>query len=69
MTEAVTQGMLAVTLLFGVATIMAKAIILFRGGNAPRGALYLFMALVCAFFMVLSAVYSIDSFTTWRASN
>jgi len=62
MITAITQGLLAFALFFGVLTIIPKAVLLFRAGEARRGTLYVFMALVCGFFMVLAAGQAIDFF-------
>jgi len=62
MIAAISQGLLAFALFFGVLTIAPKAAFYFRRGEVKKALLYLFMVLLCAFFMVLAAGQSVDYF-------
>jgi|GEM_PF-4091060 hypothetical protein len=58
MVRVITQVILGLTLLFAVFTLLPRGIICLRLKYTGKGIMYLFLALVSAFFAVLSFRYA-----------
>ena len=58
----VTQIILGLLLLFGTATLIPKGMLMIKLGNKPRGVFYIIMGFVCAFFAVMSFLFSYTVF-------
>lgn len=65
MAEAIAQTVLALTLLFGIFTILPRAIGFLMAGRRARGMMYLLIVAVFVFFAAMSVLYAITSFTRY----
>ncbi|MDP2167743.1 MAG: hypothetical protein Q8J64_05350 [Thermodesulfovibrionales bacterium] len=61
-----TQIILGLTLFFGTATLVPRGVLYLRYKSAPKGVLYIFMGLLCAFFSIMAFHYAYAIFAEGR---